>query len=190
MLMTGISTASRSGAIRWKTALLAMALLTWNAAASAEQASLLYGAATGLTTTGPNILGIGPSSLYTIDPVSGAASPVGPIQDPAFPAAQERDRPGGSGRRTLVGSAIGDDLASCAGTFCSVLVEIDPTNGAALILGEIGDDSVAGQCGRTADLTFDPTTQTLYGYVASCNGGGEGLAVIDPNGTEPRHADR
>jgi hypothetical protein len=88
----------------------------------------------------------------------------------------------------LVGSARGDALASCVGTRCAVLLEIDPSTGGATLLGEIGDNNEAGQCGRMPDLTYDPTTRTLFGHTGQVVGipcAFQGLWTIDPDGTEP-----
>jgi|GEM_PF-1179273 len=126
---------------------------------------LLYGAAN-LLTGGP-----GPSNLYAIDPHSGAATPIGPIGfDNVTGLALLPD-----GR--LVGSARGDDLYG--GTPTAILIEINRVTGAGMLIGVISD-SVTG-CGRMPDLTYDPATDTLYGYGDYCYGAPEGLFIIDPD---------
>jgi hypothetical protein len=120
---------------------------------SFAEAQALYGAANGLSQ------GMGPSSLYSIDPDTGAATLIGPIGfNNVTGMAFLND-----GR--LVASANGDALF---GAETAILIEIDPTTGAGTLIGII-DDDISGNCGRIPDLTYDTTTDTLYGYGDFCN---------------------
>jgi hypothetical protein len=164
-----------------KSRIILLALISLMASsASAQQTATLYGAATDLSS------GSGQSSLYTIDPATADATLVGPINDPSNDGLI-RNVTGlaflDDGR--LVGSANGDLLAECAGGPCAALVEIDTGTGSASFLGLIGDAGNAGECGRMPDLTYDPTTRTLYGYSDNCNGDTEGLWTINPDGAAP-----
>ena len=132
-------------------------------AMSAGAQVVLYGAAAGCTDCQPE-----GSTLFTVAPTSGVASVVGDIVDAdeipfnnVTGMAFLRD-----GR--LVASANGDD----DGTKAAILIEIDPGSGLATLIGEIDNDD-SGDCGRMPDLTYDPSTSTLYGIADSCFGGSE-----------------
>jgi hypothetical protein len=159
-----------------RAALLAVTVsLMWVAAASAQGSAVLYGAANGLDE------GFAPSTLYTIDLATGVATPVGLIQVPGLGEGEAVTNVTGLAfldDGTLVGSARADDLASCGGS-CAALVGIDSATGAATLIGLMGDDAVEGQCGRVTDLTYDPTTRTLYGNAARCPVTNE-LSTINP----------
>jgi IPTL-CTERM motif len=161
---------SRSAARR-AAGFVLIGLLCAAATVAPADAATLYGAANGFGQ------GSGPSSLYSIDPATGAATLIGPIGFTNVTGLAFL----GDGR--LVGSANGDDIF---GAQSSILIEIDPTTGAGTLIGEI-DTNQTGGCGRMPDITYDPSTDTLYGYADFCGLGvvegdtPEGLFTIDPN---------
>lgn len=130
-----------------------------------DELPTLYGASTGLDT------GQGLSSLYTIDHRTGAATLVGPIGFDNVTGLAFL----GDGR--LVGSARGDVITATSAT-TAILIEIDPATGAGSLIGTISDQDSG--CGRMPDISYDPNTDTLYGYGDYCNTDVEGLFTIDP----------
>ena len=157
--------------------------LTVLAASSGAQV-VLYGAAHAGCGNGGEP-GAGASTLYTIDPATGVATLVGPILD-----ADEEPFEGVTGMAflrdgRLVASARDDEPAPRGiivdDDRSAILIEIDPASGAATLIGEIGNNT--DDCGRMPDLSYDPTTSTLYGLGDSCDGGSENdsLFAIDPD---------
>ena len=98
------------------------------------------------------------SSLYTINPVTAQAQEVGPTGFNGVTALAFL----GDGR--LVASANADDN----GDRISILIEINPLTGQGTLIGTIGNNSIAGQCGRVPGLTYDHATDTLYGMGNRC----------------------
>lgn len=98
-----------------------------------------------------------PSTLFTIDPSTGAATPVGPIQDAtgfhyAITGLAFDPMDG-----TLYGSTSRAGVGG-RGTGLKALVTIDPLSGEAALVGDFGvDDQTA------ADISFGPDG-TLYGW--------------------------
>ncbi len=117
----------------------------------------LYGAATGATSE----MQPTESSLYVIDPETGAAKLIGRIGfDNVTGLAFLND-----GR--LVGTADGDNEF---GENTSILIEINPNTGGGRLIGIIGqNDDTHDECGRVPDITYDPVTDTLYGYGDRCD---------------------
>jgi hypothetical protein len=112
----------------------------------------LYGAAA------PPGTGGSPSSLYKIDPSTGAAALIGPI-----------DYNGVTGLSfgpdgTLYASAKGDGLYA-DGFQHSILLTIDTTTGAGTFVGEIGSSANPTDAGRMPDISFSPNGR-LYGSAA------------------------
>ncbi len=124
--------------------------------AGASHALTLYGAATGDTDNQPS-----ESSLYIIDPETGQARIIGRtgfnnVTGLAFL---------GDGR--LVGTANGDVEF---GATTSILIEINPNTGFGTLIGIISQENDAFDgCGRVPDITYDPSTDTLYGYGDFCD---------------------
>ena len=137
--------------------------VTLAAAANAQGSAVLYGGAS--------------NSLYTIDAATGIATLVGPT------GASDLDGLAFVGDGRLVGSATDDSVLACGAlNECSTLVEIDPASGAATFIGIIGDTGDTGECGAVSDLTFDPTTRTLYGLGIECEDTANSkLLIIDPD---------
>jgi hypothetical protein len=132
-------------------------------------AQLLYGAATGVPSGENAPL---PSSLYLLDPATGGATLIGPIGFDNVTGLAFL----GDGR--LVGSANGDTIF---GSRTSILIEIDPVTGAGALIGIIGQDFNDG-CGRVPDITYDPSTNSLYGWGDRCpTTNDDRFLVIDQN---------
>ncbi|HML96542.1 MAG TPA: IPTL-CTERM sorting domain-containing protein [Thermodesulfobacteriota bacterium] len=134
-------------------------------ASDASHAQVLYGAATGQTS------GNAPSSLYTIDPETGAANLIGPIGFNGVTGLEILP----DGR--LVGSANADTEDGNA----AVLIEIDSDTGAGSLIGILGNSSNPGECSRMPDIAFSCDLGLLYGYSDSCSGNTEGLHLINPD---------
>ena len=156
--------------------LLTVCSLVWAMAATTAgtlSAQTLYGAANSLDG------GFGPSSLYTIDPTDGTATLIGPIGFDNVTGMAFL----GDGR--LVGTfraegLVEEDAEEPGISFVQAgLIEIDPETGAGTFIGLVGDNTTT--CGRMPDITYDATTNTLYGYGDFCAGGLEGLFTIDPS---------
>ncbi|MBL8746051.1 MAG: hypothetical protein JNK58_06815, partial [Phycisphaerae bacterium] len=122
----------------------------------------LFGAATGTGAGG----GTGPSSLYRIDPLTGAATLIGPIGFNGVSGITFM--PDG----TLYGACNSDAIY---GPASSALIRIDPNSGAGTLIGKISDS--ASGAGRITDISVGPNG-TLYGYG---DAGNEGLYIIDTN---------
>lgn len=118
----------------------------------------LYGAAT------PGGSGSGPSTLFLIDPLSGAGVPIGPIGFNGVSGISVD----GNGR--MFGSCNADNIF---GTVSAGLIRINPLTGAGTLIGKIGDSS--SSAGRFTDLSF-ASNGTLYGYG---DFGAEGLYTIN-----------
>jgi hypothetical protein len=101
--------------------------------------------------------GSGFSTLYSVDPETASSNPIGPIGFRGVSGIVQL----GNGR--LVGSAIADT----GGDFISVLIEIDPFTGQGSLIGTIGNNNEGG-CGRVPDLTYDASTDTLFGTGFRC----------------------
>ncbi len=113
------------------------------------------------------------SSLYTINPVTAQAVEVGPTGFDGVSALAFL----GDGR--LVASANDD----AGGAEIAVLIEISRTTGQGSLIGTIGNSDVAG-CGRVPGLTYDSSTNTLWGMGAKCfPGGGASKQLININQT-------
>lgn len=136
-----------------------------SAMASPASAQVLFGAANGQSG------GQAESSLYSIDPGTGAADLIGPIgfRNVSGMACLPDGR--------MVASANADNIQPPGPV--SVLIEIDPDTGAGSLIGTIGDLN-QGSCGRFPDITFDNSSGTLFGYGDFCSGDPEGLFTIDP----------
>ncbi|CAB1060079.1 hypothetical protein D1BOALGB6SA_4844 [Olavius sp. associated proteobacterium Delta 1] len=119
---------------------------------SAHAQPILYGAAH----QGPD----GMSTLYTINPASGAATPVGPIGFERV-SAMDYDAEG-----TLFATGERAD-----GTDTLVLLTIDPETGVGTEVGVIGDHSFGD---TIADISFR-SDGTLYAYLESS----DGLGTLD-----------
>lgn len=133
--------------------------------------SVLYGAA-GESCDAPNIN----ASLYIVDPQTAETSLIGPIGFNGVTGMAVL----GDGR--IVASA-NSDLPQQK---IAVLIEINPFTGQGALIGQIGDETNPGECGRVPDLTYDPATDTLYGAGKQCNDGGGNvdetrLLEINPN---------
>jgi len=157
------SNTTRTSAFHAVLAILAATALV--AGSASAQGVVLYGTAHGPMGTTAT------SDLYVIDPATAEATLVGPIDDPGFPG-QIRNVTGLAflDDGVLVGAANGDLLPDCVApsTRCSALVEIDPLTAAATLIGLIGGNEVADQCGRATDLTYDPTGSTLFAWGGRC----------------------
>ena len=101
--------------------------------------------------------GLGASSLYRLDPATGAATLLGPVT--GYPAivdiAVDCD-----------GVIFGHDLSA------DVLVEIDPLTGAPTLVGSTGVDANFAQ-----GMDFDNATGTLYAWVRKAAGGTDLMTV-------------
>lgn len=82
------------------------------------------------------------STLYTIDPATGAATPVGPIA--------------GGGRVIEIAADVGGQLYG-VDIDGDVLIAVDKTSGAASAIGALGFDAEFAE-----GLDFDPSTDVLY----------------------------
>lgn len=137
-----------------------------SASSSAQE---LYGAATG-SSSGENAPQ--PSILYLIDPDNAATSVIGPIGFDNVTGMAFL----GDGR--LVASANGDTLF---GSRTSILIEIDPLSGVGTLIGIIGQDFNGG-CGRVPDISYDPFTDSLYGWGDRCpTANDDRFLLIDQN---------
>jgi hypothetical protein len=112
--------------------------------------------------------GSGFSTLYLVNPNTAAVDPVGPIGFRAVSGMAVL----GNGR--LVGSANAD----ANGDRISILIEIDPLTGAGSLIGTIGNNNLGG-CGRVPDLTYDASTDTLYGTGFRCIPGNDHGSITD-----------
>lgn len=115
--------------------------------------------------------GFGDSTLYTVDPVTGESTVIGPIGFAGVSGLAFL----GDGR--LVGSAEADD----GGTRVAVLIEINPFTGRGNLIGEIGREGNPDECGRTPDLTYYGDQDILYGWGDACPGGLDSLLQINQN---------
>jgi cysteine-rich repeat protein len=102
--------------------------------------------------------GSGPSSLYRINPGTGAATLIGAIGFNGVTGLAFLP----DGR--LVASALGDGLFVPQ---TAILIQINPFDGTGTLIGKIDDNTVSG-CGRMPDITYDATTGKLYGYGDFC----------------------
>ncbi|MEM7009637.1 MAG: IPTL-CTERM sorting domain-containing protein [Thermodesulfobacteriota bacterium] len=112
------------------------------------------------------------SSLYLVNPQDATSSLIGPVGFNGLTSLAIL----GDGR--LVGTANMDD-----GSRTAVLIEINPITGQGTLIGVIGNENNPGECGRVPGITYDPTTNTLYGVVRNCNfpGGPNFLGAINQN---------
>lgn len=115
--------------------------------------------------------GFGDSTLYTVDPVTGESTVIGPIGFAGVSGLAFL----GDGR--LVGSAEADD----GGTRVAVLIEINPFTGQGNLIGEIGREGNPDECGRVPDLTYYSSQDILYGWGDACPGGLDSLLQINQN---------
>lgn len=135
-----------------------------------SQAQILYGAATG------QISGDEPSSLYMIDPATGAADLIGPIGFNGVTGLEILP----DGR--LIASANADtEIEKIA-----VLIEINKDTGAGSLIGTLGSDDNPNECGRMPDIAYSCDLDVLYGYTDRCNFGDdiEGLHLINPDNAD------
>jgi len=106
----------------------------------------------------------GPSTLYEIDPTSGAATMIGPT---GF------ERCGG-----LDYDPVADKLyATCQrndGSDIGVLIDIDPTTGQGAEIGPLS-------CNASTDIAIRNGDRTLFGALFNCSEGNFGLALINKN---------
>ncbi|MGE0368559.1 MAG: IPTL-CTERM sorting domain-containing protein [Candidatus Dadabacteria bacterium] len=144
---------------------LVITLIVFACVSGASQAQVLYGAATG------QISGDAPSSLYRIDPGTGAAELIGPIGFDGVTGLETLP----DGR--LVGSANSDQEDDNI----AVLIEIDRNTGAGSLIGTLGNSGIPGECGRMPDLAFSCDSELLYGYSDNCSDIPEGLNLINPD---------
>jgi len=114
------------------------------------QAQFLFGAANG------EFGNDGPSTLFVIDPTTGASNAIGPIGFTSVTGMAFLN----DGR--LVASANGDDICGS----CAVLIEINRKTGVGTLIGEM-DNNITGDCARFPDITYDTTTDTLYAISGS-----------------------
>jgi len=123
-----------------------------------SNAQTLFG--TACTSGGNSGDGTSECSLYTINPGTGAGTLIGPIGfDGVTGLACLND-----GR--FVGSAR--DSNETNEEKIAILIEIDTNTGVGALIGTI-DNSTDG-CGRMPDITYDSSTNTLYGWGDRCNG--------------------
>lgn len=100
------------------------------------------------------------SALYIVNPLNGNSTMVGPIGFNGVTGLAVL----GDGR--LVGTAQADiDQDRIA-----ILIEINRNTGQGSLIGEIGNSSNPGECGRVPDITYSPATDTLYGIARRCQG--------------------
>lgn len=156
--------------------LIAVFLLT---AATVSNSQTLYGAGTGQQS------GNAPSNLYMINPITGDATLIGPI---GFN--------GVTGLEMLPdGRLIASANADTENEAVAVLIEIDKTTGAGTLIGVLGNSENFGECGRMPDISYEDSTNTLFGYSDSCRGGMEeivesgfdnfeGLYIINPDNAD------
>jgi hypothetical protein len=137
---------------------------------SFAQSQILYGAATG--NSGPGS-GDAPSSLYIINPNTGASNLIGPIGFNGVTGLEILP----DGR--LIASANMDEGDGMGGASVAVLIEIDKGTGAGTLIGELGRGDVEGECGRMPDISYDSNTGTLFGYSDQCGGGDDELEMLD-----------
>lgn len=156
---------------------------------SFAQSQILYGAATGISAGEGS--GNRPSSLYMINPNTGAFNIIGPIGFSGVTGLEILP----DGR--LVASANMDEGGGgqMGGIAVAVLIEIDKDTGAGTLIGVLGRGDIQGECGRMPDISYDSNTGTLFGYSDNCGGGGfeevearlinyEGLYIINPNNAD------
>lgn len=101
--------------------------------------------------------GGGFSTLYRVNPNNADTEEIGPIGFRSVSGMAVL----GDGR--LVGSANAD----ANGDRISILIEINPLTGEGTFIGIIGNNNLGG-CGRVPDLTYDASTDTLYGTGFRC----------------------
>jgi len=135
---------------------------------SFAQSQILYGAATGQTS------GNQPSSLYILNPDTGAATLIGPIGFNGVTGLEFLP----DGR--LIGSANADDDVSAI----AVLIEINRNTGAGSLIGILGNENIENECARMPDIAFDSNTGQLFGYSDFCFNVLEGLNLINPNNAD------
>ena len=134
---------------------------------SYAQNTILYGAVR--DNCGDDIPADG--SLYTINPNTGQGQLVGgPFGFDGVTAMVFLN----DGRLIATASDDGQDRRS-------ILIEINPLTGQGALIGQIGDESVPGECGRVPGLTYDRATDTLYGIGGNCSGITKPLLEINPN---------
>lgn len=141
--------------------------LAWQFAPPASECGTLYAAAKPATAGT-----IGESSLYILNPDTGAETLVGPI-----------------GFRGVSGLTFGPDgvlYGSAAGEASpgqdprvSILIRINPATGAGALIGTIGSAANPGSPGRISDLTTSPSGQ-LFGISPNV-GGTDRLALYRIN---------
>jgi hypothetical protein len=122
---------------------------------SFASSAVLYGAAhTGSA---------GPSVLFSLDPATGVATPIGFI---GFDSV--------SGLATHPATGVLYGVGHRPGAGVHVLLTIDPATGAGTEIGPTGVEAL-GFGNRMSDIAFRPADGVLFGYLAS----GHGLATID-----------
>lgn len=104
------------------------------------------------------------TSLYTIDPATGAATLVGPTGLSLAALASANNR--------LYAATI-DNIDE------TYLVELDPATGAVLDTIGLIDSLQFGTCGHVSDMTFDSTNGIMYCVSRFCNGPDGRLGTID-----------
>jgi hypothetical protein len=107
----------------------------------------------------------GESTLYTINPATAVATPVGPIEDDGEIGFENVSGMAFLSDGRLVASASND---ADENNRTAILIEIDPSTGLSSLIGTIGRQNVPDSCGRAPDLTYDPTTSTLYATADKC----------------------
>jgi uncharacterized repeat protein (TIGR01451 family) len=125
----------------------------WLASAGSAATGDLYavtGAGGGAGCTGGTL-----SSLYTLDPATGAATLVGPIE---VDSVQMRHVTGLAVHPStgVLYAVAGDQTLDCSGFGDATLMTVDPATGAATVVGNLGT-------GNIPDMSFDPFG-TLYAW--------------------------
>lgn len=100
--------------------------------------------------------GAGNSTLVIIDPSDGSTDVIGPVGFQGLTALEFL----ADGRLVGSGRDDGEDRRA-------ILVEINPDTGQGSLIGLIGDDVTT--CGRVPGMTFDPSSNTLYGTGDNCD---------------------
>jgi hypothetical protein len=139
-------------------AIVAAVVLATSLAGVAQARSILYGAAH----LGKN----GPSTLYTIDPSSGAATPVGTGIGFNRVSGMDFDT---SGRLFATGERPDGS---------TVLLRIDPTTGVGTVIGTIPPHSFGTleEGSAIADIAFRPSDGVLFAYLEP----NDGVGIINP----------
>lgn len=136
--------------------------------ATIAESQILYGAATGQTS------GNRPSSLYMLNPDTGAATLIGPIGFNGVTGLEFLP----DGRLIASANADNDD------DFIAVLIEINRDTGAGSLIGILGNDNIENECARMPDIAYDSNRGQLFGYSDFCFGDTEGLNLINPNNAD------